>query len=216
MTIVEIEKERLGQLAEEFRGKGYEVVLHPRSADLPGFLAPFQVDLIAKSAKENVVVQVKSSPELRSEALVRLAKAVEKRSGWRFELLVINPSAALEVPMHSKLVGEAKVNGLLREAEALNDDGRHEAAAMLAWSAAESVLRRLAKAAGFESERKSSAAVLKELYAAGKLTAEEYEDFSRAMEFRNAFSHGFAARIDGREVKRMLRDLAELRSRPAA
>jgi uncharacterized protein YutE (UPF0331/DUF86 family) len=215
MTIVEMENSKLQQLANEYRAKGYVVALRPRGEQLPTFLTPFQPDLVATSLDDNVVVEVKTAPEL-TEALVGLADAVDKQHGWRLELVVVNPSAAQEVPVYGQLVGDAQVTELLEKAEALRKRSEDEAAVMLAWSAAEAVLRRRAQSTGMEVERKSSAYVLKQLYTLGVLDEEQYESFARAMEFRDAFAHGFTASLEPGVVAALIRDVEALRARPAA
>lgn len=39
-----LERERLLQLAEEYRDKGYEISFHPNSEDLPDFLRNYRPD----------------------------------------------------------------------------------------------------------------------------------------------------------------------------
>jgi uncharacterized protein YutE (UPF0331/DUF86 family) len=216
MTQAQLENTKLEQLAAEYRRKGYAVAVRPREAQIPSFLAPFQPDLVARSDRDNVVVEIKSSPELAAESLVKLAEAVEAQPGWRLELIVVNPPAAQELPIHGELAPDDRVASLLREAQALNREQRYEAAAMLAWSAAEAIFRRLAQANGIEAERKSSGSVLKQLYAFGLIDADQYEVFARAMEFRNAFAHGFAATVAPETIHRFIQDVEELKSRPAA
>jgi uncharacterized protein YutE (UPF0331/DUF86 family) len=87
---------------------------------------------------------------------------------------------------------------------------------MMAWSAAEAIFRRVAKANGLEAERTSSGSVLKQLYASGLIDADQYGVFSRTMEFRNAFAHGFTASVAPETIHRFMHDVEELKSRSAA
>jgi uncharacterized protein YutE (UPF0331/DUF86 family) len=151
-----------------------------------------------------------------SDAIVKLAEAVEAHPGWRFEIAVVNPMAAQEVPAHGELVPDDRVESLLHDAQILNREKRHDAATMIAWSAAEAILRRLARANGVESERKSSGTVLKELYALGLIGPDQYDSFARVMEFRNAFAHGFVASVPPEVIEQFIHDVEELRSRRAA
>ena len=216
MTQADLENAKLEQLASEYRRKGYDVAVRPRENHIPVFLRPFQPDLIATSHGDNVVLEIKSSPELASESIVKLAEAIEAQPGWRFELVVVNPPVAHEVPPHGALAADDRVESILREAQALYRERRYEAAAMMAWSAAEAIFRRVAQANGLEAERKSSASVLKQLYASGLIDEDQYEVFSRTMEFRNAFAHGFTASVAPETIDRFMHDVEELKSRPAA
>jgi uncharacterized protein YutE (UPF0331/DUF86 family) len=216
MTQADLERSKLDQIASEYRRKGYDVAIRPHGDDIPPFLRPFQPDLVATSDFDNVVVEIKSSPELASESIVKLAEAVEAQSGWRFELVVVNPAVAHEVPPHGALAADDRVESILREAQDLYRERRYEAAAMMAWSAAEAIFRRVALANGIEAERKSSGSVLKQLYASGLIDADQYDVFSRTMEFRNAFAHGFTASVAPETIDRFMHDVEELKSRPAA
>jgi uncharacterized protein YutE (UPF0331/DUF86 family) len=216
MTQADLETSKLEQIASEYRRKGYDVAIHPREDHIPAFLRPFQPDLVAMSDGDNVVVEIKSSPELASESIIKLAEVVEAQSGWRFELVVVNPPVAHEVPMHGALAADDRVESILREAQALYRERRYDAAAMMAWSAAEAIFRRVAQANGIEAERKSSGSVLKQLYTSGLIDADQYDVFSRTMEFRNAFAHGFTASVAPETIDRFMHDVEELKSRPAA
>ena len=129
---------------------------------------------------------------------------------------MVNPPVAHEVPPHGALAADDRVESILQEAQALYRERRYEAAAMMAWSAAEAIFRRVAQANGLEAERKSSGSVLKQLYASGLIDADQYDVFSRTMEFRNAFAHGFTASVAPETIDRFMHDVEELKSRPAA
>jgi uncharacterized protein YutE (UPF0331/DUF86 family) len=216
MTQADLENSKLEQIASEYRRKGYDVAIRPRDEHIPPFLRPFQPDLIATTDADNVVVEIKASSELASESIVKLAEAIEAQSGWRFELIVVNPPVAHEVPPNGALAADDRVESILREAQALYREQRFEAAAMMAWSAAEAIFRRVAQANGLEAERKSSASVLKQLYASGLIDEDQYDVFSRTMEFRNAFAHGFTASVAPETIDRFMQDVEELKSRPPA
>ena len=46
-------------VAESYRRRGYQVEIEPDDTGLPPFLLGFRPDLIARSASENVVIEVK-------------------------------------------------------------------------------------------------------------------------------------------------------------
>jgi uncharacterized protein YutE (UPF0331/DUF86 family) len=216
MTAMELENAKLEQIATEYRQKGYEVSVRPSADEVPRFLTPLQPDMIANSANDNVVVVVKSSRDLTAGSLVQLAEKVETQPGWRLELVVVNLPSAQEVPSYGVLVRDDRVDYLLREAQSLSREQRYESAALMAWTAAEAIFRRMALESGVEVEKKSSGSVLKLLYALGLIDAEQYDNFARAMEFRNAFAHGFEAFLPPERIDRVIHDVEALKSRPAA
>jgi uncharacterized protein YutE (UPF0331/DUF86 family) len=214
VTQSELENTSIEQVASEFRGKGYDVSIRPSPDATPPFLLAFQPDLVATSPADNVVVEFKSSADLTSDSLMKLAEAVQSQPGWRLELVVVNPPAAHEVPARGELASDEQVSAMLREAETFVRENRYEAAALMAWAAAEATLRRLAHTSGLDSERKSSGALLKQLYALGLIDPDQYDAFARTLEFRNAFAHGFAATVAPENVDRVIRDVEDLKSPP--
>lgn len=107
--IEQLERERLLKLAEEYRQKGYEVLLSPKPEELPDFLKGYRLDMIVRRGEEAVVIEVKSRPSITSaQYLQGLAQAVEEHPGWRVELVMTNPE---DTPY------SAKVEGYLTEHE---------------------------------------------------------------------------------------------------
>jgi hypothetical protein len=118
--------------------------------------------------------------------------------------------AAAEIPADERLAPEAQVNRLLSSAETLFADGEIEAAAMLAWSATEAILRRSALSAAPELERQSSARVLKHLYSLGRIEPGTYKKLLLLMQFRNAVSHGFEPRTAAPSIPDVMPDIRRL------
>lgn len=59
-STVNLEREELLKIAEQYRNQGYEVVFQPSPEDLPDFLKNFRPDLLARRENEAVIVEVKS------------------------------------------------------------------------------------------------------------------------------------------------------------
>jgi transcriptional regulator with XRE-family HTH domain len=117
---------------------------------------------------------------------------------------------APDVPADGDLAPEEQVSRLLSSAETLSAEGQLEAAAMLAWSAAETILRRRAQSYAPEMERQSSARVLQHLYSLGHVNPNTYEKLLRLMEFRNAVAHGFQPRIAPPDIPDIVSDIRHL------
>jgi REase_AHJR-like len=86
------EHQRLLEVAREYRQRGYEVIIEPRSDQLPQFLASFRIDMLARGAEENVIVEVRTQESLSdAPELDAVAQALYDKPSWRFELVVTNP-----------------------------------------------------------------------------------------------------------------------------
>lgn len=210
MTAQELELAKLHEIASEYQAKGYTVSVHPGPSDLPAFLAPFDVDLVAQSPNDNVVVEVSSGPSIARDVLVRVAEAVKSQPTWRLELAVVNPPAAPDVPLHAELADEEQIRTSLRNAQILEQAGQHEAAALLAWAAAEGILRTWAQSDGLDIERKSSSALLKNLYSMGRLDPSAFAKLQTLLEFRNAYAHGFRAHMDREKIEELIGEVSRL------
>jgi hypothetical protein len=210
MTTIELEQQKIEELAAQYEREGYAVRIRPAGPELPEFLRAFEPDLVATSSHGNVVVEVKASSAMNADQITRLAEAVERQSGWRLEVVFVSQPVAAEIPAEERLAPEAQVNRLLSSAEALFADGEVEAAAMLAWSAAETILRRSAQSAAPEMERQSSARVLKHLYSLGRIEHGTYEKLLLLMQFRNAVAHGFEPRTAAPSIPDVVPDIRRL------
>jgi len=212
MTTAQMEQEKVEKLADDYRKKGYAVRLRPSSDDVPLFLRQFAPDLIATSSAGNIVVQVKAFPQFDAEEARELAEVVEQNPGWRFEVLLVNPPVAPDIPAQEELADDEQVTRMLENAETLTREGHLEAAGLIAYSALETILRRRAQSAAPQIERQSSARVLKELYSLGRIHPDTFEKLLPLMEFRNAVAHGFRPRHAAPSMPEIIDEIRHLQS----
>ncbi len=200
----DLERAAIKRLANEYAQKGYEVIIGPEPGDLPAALANYRVDLVAKRGDEVIIVDVKTRRTLNDKPDLRgLARAVKGLPGWRLELVVTNPRHKRVAPDGVVLPGPAALAKRLEEAEGLAKAKHLEAALLLAWSAAEGLLRIVAEHEGVEVESDSPASILKRLYSLGLMAKTSYGEFQRRLDDRNAVIHGFALRkLDYKALKR--------------
>src|SRR5688572_26813683 len=92
------EGNRLNDIAEGYKQRGYKVTVAPPPHQLPGFLSRFQPDMIAESPDESVVIEIKSSGKARGTAYWQeLSNILQQHPGWRFEF-VVDPSSKRDKP----------------------------------------------------------------------------------------------------------------------
>jgi uncharacterized protein YutE (UPF0331/DUF86 family) len=209
MTVTELEQQKLNEIAADYSRQGFLVQIKPEPNALPVFLRRFEPDIVATSRDESVVVEI-TSPSGDRQSFKNLAEAVEAQNGWRLEVVFVNQPVAPDVPAQEDLAPEEEVGPLLASAEALFAEGEVKAAAMLAWSAVEIILRRDARAIAPEIERQSSSRVLKHLYSLGHVRPTAYEKLLRLMEFRNAVAHGFQPSVTLPPILEIVSEIRQL------
>ena len=84
MTLEELQRVKLSEIAAEYRANGYSVIVNPASDETPSFVRDCTPDLIAVSDDDRVVVEVKAAPSIESDRTIRLAEAVAANPPWRF------------------------------------------------------------------------------------------------------------------------------------
>jgi uncharacterized protein YutE (UPF0331/DUF86 family) len=184
------EEIELEKVAQQYRESGYEVFVHPKDAELPAFLSSLQPDMIVLNKSESVVVEVKSKLDLSTDHhLSYLAAVVNAQPGWRFDLVITNPWPD-EVLSESTERNVPEIESLIQTTEKLVANGELEAASLIAWSALEAAMRKVARKLAIPLENKYPQFVVNTLYSEGILSRTEYEQIQESMRIRNAIAHG--------------------------
>lgn len=208
------ERQRLERIAEEYRSKGYDVLVRPSGPELPSFLRDHQPDLIARRGDERLVIELKPSPAEAGRDQVRgLAERIEREPGWRFVLIAASPAEELLPGEPLSLLSDQEVEQLLRHADGLLDSGHREAALLLAWASIEGQLRSLAKQEEVSLPRPDTLTLLRQLVSLGLVDREQHGILTQAFRVRSAVAHGFRAEGDidsaARALLELSRDLRE-------
>jgi uncharacterized protein YutE (UPF0331/DUF86 family) len=197
-TARESEREYLLKLAEDYRGKDYQIVFQPPLDELPDFLREYKPDMLALGNHESVVIEVKARPLLEgdSDYLKSLAQAIEIHPGWRFELVVLAPDQAedeFELTDFSPYRGNLRVQEIkpgLQIAKELAAS-QPESALLYAWSLVEAILRHLAKSEEISLKTFEALYLIKTLVAEGIISRSDYQSLIDTLPLRNAIAHGF-------------------------
>lgn len=187
-----IHQSKIREIGRAYETRGYRVLLEPRAADLPPFLAGFCPDTIAYGPRDSVVIEVKvGTGAAFSERYRDLAEVIQQHAGWRFSLVVVDPRSDEVAPATQPLLDRDGIMERLRESQELLDRGAKDAAFVLLWSSVEALLRHIASREGLPLERIPSSAVLKELFSLGFLSRRALDIALRAFSVRNSLVHGF-------------------------
>jgi uncharacterized protein YutE (UPF0331/DUF86 family) len=206
-----LERERLLQLAEEYRDKGYEISFHPNPEDLPDFLRNYRPDMIVRRGDEAVIIEVKSRRSLNSSSrqyLQNLAQSVEQHPGWRFELVMTNPEDVVYSSRAASSLQQSEIETRLQVARQLATQ-HPESAILYSWSLVEATLRLVAEHEGMSLQRLDSLYLVKQLVTEGVISRPEYQLLMDALSLRNAIAHGFKATQITQESVYQLIDVAE-------
>jgi hypothetical protein len=201
------ELQRVSELASEYRAKGFDVVIPRSSGDSPEFLRHFDYipDLIAKSEKECLIVEVKSRQSSRDLGrLAAIADIVNAQPSWQFVLVLTN---SREVDRFAEPPNAEKARKLLAKSVAIgtSDETHLEAAFLFAWAALEASLRLLPE------ERKSSRSsstpwtLIRNAAMEGHIGREQARNLDRLFKIRNSLLHA------GNEVPPGLSDVELVR-----
>lgn len=204
------ERQAIRRIAREYERDGYAVIVEPSADKLPDWLGRFQIDLIASNDDENVVVEIKSQPHLKSPPAVdALARAVESHNGWRLDFVVIQSRGARLEHQRERLLDVAELQRRIKMAHKLRNDGLIDPAMLMLWSSVEGALRRSAVLAGVPIESFDSIALLKQLHFHGLLTSDQYSILRKTADIRNAAAHGLKSQAPDPGSLDALQDIAE-------
>ena len=187
-----VERQRVQELAQEYRSKGYEVITEPSPEQLPDFLCQYRPDLLVRKDSESIVVEVKTRSSLAGNSQMRdLARVLHATPGWKFELVTVREKEKLDAPEGACPFTIEDVSSRLETVEGLLEAGSSEAAFLLGWGALEAVVRLLAEEEQLTLERISPSYLLHQAVTNGVISGEDYARLKRAMKYRNALVHGF-------------------------
>ena len=186
------ERQRVQELAQEYRSKGYEVIPEPSPEQLPDFLGEYRPDLLVRKGSESTVVEVKTRSSLAENPRLRdLARILHTKPGWKFELVMVREKEKLNAPEGARPFAKEDVYSRLETVEGLLDTGSSEAAFLLGWGALEATVRLLAEEEQLTLERIAPSYLLHQAVTNGVISREDYALLLRAMKYRNALAHGF-------------------------
>lgn len=185
--LLERERQRITELADEYRRRGYSVTIEPRSDEVPAFISPYRPDLIAKGPNETVIIEVKAGTRTPVD-LASVAAAVNSRPGWRFEVVLVDTGRVES----SDLLPIEQLEKTLDEVQRLLGSDLQTAAFVLLWSATEGAMRHAARRNSIEPDREPLR-LIRQLTSHGLITQAELQMLERSLSVRNQVAHGFEA-----------------------
>ncbi len=181
-----VNDERVYEIAEDYKKRGYDVTIAPSPKNLPPFLSNFTPDIVALSHSESVVIAIKSFHKSRPTNYWReLANTIQNHPGWRFELVI---DSRREPPPS---IAPEQISRLLEEGQRLTKENILDAALLVTWAATEAAMRLASKVYEVELPDYRPTTVVSRLYTDGILEREEYEFLMSCIKIRNSYAHGY-------------------------
>ena len=190
------ERAELERVADEYRARGYQVVVSPSPLELPDFARDYPPDIVARGESDSVLVEVMNRPSKAERDRIRaIAERVDRQPGWRF-VVVSSPLEELgSLPTESlRLPAPAQIERTLAEAAWLKSNGFLEASTLLYWAGVEAAMRLAAKRYGIDMPRPDTWSLMRELVSNGVLPRDLYQRLSNSFRVRSAVAHGFESR----------------------
>lgn len=212
MFVTEAEQDFVEQVANEYRSRGFRVVLRPRQDELPPFLQGFEPDLIALSDEENIVVEVRERGGLkRAPRVGELAEALSDQPGWRLKYLLAPSDEDLLNSKNVTSLSPKRIRETLDDSQSLCSAGDVVPAFLLAFGALEAAARRAAEKYHVRPASANAIAVLKSAYSAGLMDQADLDELVRLSQKRDALTHGFSTgRVTKADVRRVCRFARQL------
>lgn len=198
-----LEKHLARKTAEDYRAQGYDV-----SFDAPlDFLPGFRADLIARKDDQVRVIEVKTRASLAASPQIdELARTIEAKPGWNFDLLLVAEPERLDSPEGAQSFERERILERIDEAEAMLREEHGESAFLLAWSACEAAVRLLLAGQDVTTEGiRTADYTLEQAAYLGVISRDEYQELSSLQKHRNAIAHGYSHEgFDDAVVRQMI------------
>ncbi|TGM30028.1 hypothetical protein [Leptospira levettii] len=190
-----IEAEKIHELVKEYTKKGYKVYLEPSNKDIIKFLrdSNYKPDLIVKSKKENLVIEVKSSKSLsKINEFKNIPNLFKNKKNWEFLLVITNPKQPINQKIENYAFHEdtiiqsfEKINILLNDKINFSD-----VISLYLWSITESVLRFGLSQNNYKTNFTNFNSILRDSQIHGLISKRDFSVLSEFQTLRNRLSHG--------------------------
>lgn len=188
---------KIRELAKDYEKKGYIVYINPKQTQLPNFLKGYEPDLIAKSDKENVLIEVKTrNDRFELKKFEKIAQEIDNRKNWRFEIVFTNTKEKFLNEKYQNTLNEISINNRIIEIKKLITINSYEAAFLLSWATIEAVIRQKLHDEIIGLSNKTTLSVIKKMFSLGMLNQRDYRELQKANAIRNTLIHGFEQPID--------------------
>jgi Holliday junction resolvase len=185
--------EKIKSLADKYVSEGFQVLIKPKTDELPFNLDNYQPDIIATKNNSGLVIEIRTSfSRISVERLQALAEKVNMHPGWHFLLVTLEDIEAKSLPgISEQLPSWEELTDRLFQAHKLIENDEIEPAFLYMWSIFEGALRKRAIDVSIPIERFPVIGLLRHLYSLGELSISQFDLAQACFEVRNHLAHGY-------------------------
>nr|WP_309688173.1 hypothetical protein [Armatimonas sp.] len=200
MTVLTQHTQKVLEVADDYRRRGYIVYVEPTEKNLPPFLQGFHPDLVAEGLEDSVVVEVNKIGSKAAKFWPQLMERIQQHPGWRLEVVGLDRDADQVYP----LLAAPEIERRLEQGQRLLRGTSTDVALLVIWSAVEAILRHISEKTNLETPDYRTGSLITRLYSNGEMDKEDYDALIQGMSCRNSLAHGFSVAITKEDVRKII------------
>ena len=175
--------------ADDYRIRGY----HVQEDVALDFFPDYRADLLATKDGDKKVVLLRTRTQLAADGrLFELSEIIKAKPGWSFNFILLPEPGKLSSPEGARPFEQERIDDRRKEVQKALDADMPETAFLLAWSAAEAVLRDILAADGIAADGITTTEfILNQAVYEGVMSHDSQCALKRFQKYRNAIVHGF-------------------------
>ena len=160
MTVLTQHTQKVLEVADDYRRRGYIVYVEPTEKNLPPFLQGFHPDLVAEGLEDSVVVEVNKIGSKAAKFWPQLMERIQQHPGWRLEVVGLDRDADQVYP----LLTAPEIERRLEQGQRLLRGTSTDVALLVIWSAVEAILRHISEKTNLETPDYRTGSLITRLY----------------------------------------------------
>jgi uncharacterized protein YutE (UPF0331/DUF86 family) len=181
------EEQFLESLRARYEDQGFTFTVAPDSRELPDFLGSYTPDAVARKPGLNIAIELKRHHTSATQySLQKIRRLFEGHPDWQFNVVFMgtDPLERITIPTATPAMIRARMD----EVRALNGQGHHRAAFVMAWALLETALQLVG--GGLTSKPRTPGTVVQTLAMNGYIDADMERRMRPLIEVRNRIVHG--------------------------
>ncbi|MEA5618419.1 hypothetical protein VB711_11295 [Cronbergia sp. UHCC 0137] len=195
-----LQDEKVKSLAKKYSDEGFDILIKPKTDQLPFNLDNYQPDILAtkNEGESGLIIDVKTTTNRGSIDILQSAlKEIRRHPGWRFLLVTLEdieadllPLAPEQLPSWDELIDSfSQAYGVIKNNEI-------ESVFLAFWNIFERALIKKAVDLSIPVEHWSSIRLVRSIYSLGELSISQFDMIQAYIEKRNHLAKGYIKKLN--------------------